>query len=47
VPLPHTECRAASQTCFYTLLLPEYSSKEKMRAKLLAAIKHAEGFGLQ
>jgi len=36
-----------SHTCFDALLLPEFSSKAKLRAKLLTAIENAQGFGLQ
>ena len=36
-----------SHTCFATLLLPEYGEKEKLRERLLVAIKECEGFGLQ
>ncbi|KAK9794902.1 hypothetical protein WJX73_001812 [Symbiochloris irregularis] len=36
-----------SHTCFNVLLLPEYSSVDKLRARLLTAIDNAEGFGLQ
>lgn len=35
-----------SHTCFNTLLLPEYSSKEKLKERLLKAITHAKGFGM-
>lgn len=44
---PDTERLPTSHTCFDTLLLPEYSSKEKMRERLLTAITNAQGFGLQ
>jgi ubiquitin-protein ligase E3 A len=36
-----------ASTCFATLLLPEYSSKEKLAKKLRTALEHSEGFGLQ
>lgn len=36
----------SSRTCSNLLLLPEYSSKEKLKQKLLLAIQHKEGFGL-
>jgi len=36
----------SAHTCFNHLLLPEYSTKEKLREKLLAAISNAEGFGM-
>ena len=35
-----------SHTCFNHLLLPEYNSKEKIKEKLLIAIKYSKGFGL-
>jgi hypothetical protein len=37
----------SAHTCFAILLLPEYSTKEKLRERLLAAIENAEGFGLR
>lgn len=36
-----------AHTCFNVLLLPEYTSEDKLRRKLLLAIDNAEGFGLQ
>jgi len=36
----------SAHTCFNHLLLPEYSSKEKLREKLLIAINNSVGFGL-
>jgi ubiquitin-protein ligase E3 A len=35
-----------SHTCFNVLLIPEYSSKDKLREKLRLAITHSSGFGL-
>ncbi|XP_053177880.1 ubiquitin-protein ligase E3A [Scomber japonicus] len=35
-----------SHTCFNALLLPEYSSKEKLRERLLKAITYSKGFGM-
>lgn len=35
-----------SHTCFNQLLVPEYSSKEILRAKLEQAIENSTGFGL-
>ncbi|XP_061681552.1 ubiquitin-protein ligase E3A [Syngnathoides biaculeatus] len=35
-----------SHTCFNVLLLPEYSSKQKLRERLLKAITYAQGFGM-
>jgi len=36
-----------AHTCFNHLLLPEYSSKQKLKEKLLTAIQNSEGFGLR
>ena len=36
-----------SHTCFNVLLLPEYSTKDKLRERLCVAIENAQGFGLQ
>uniref|UniRef100_A0A8C7YPX8 Ubiquitin-protein ligase E3A n=1 Tax=Oryzias sinensis TaxID=183150 RepID=A0A8C7YPX8_9TELE len=41
-----TDRLPTSHTCFNALLLPEYSSKEKLRERLLKAITYAEGFGM-
>lgn len=35
-----------AHTCFNVLMIPEYSSKEKLQDRLLKAITHAKGFGL-
>lgn len=35
-----------SHTCFNVLLLPEYSTIEKLRERLLKAITYAKGFGM-
>jgi ubiquitin-protein ligase E3 A len=43
---PDTDRLPSAQTCFNHLLLPEYSSKEKLRNKLLVAIQYSEGFGM-
>jgi ubiquitin-protein ligase E3 A len=43
---PDTERLPCASTCFNHLLLPEYSSKTKLRDKLLAAVENAEGFGM-
>lgn len=42
-----TDRLPVSHTCFNLLQLPRYSDKEKLEAKLLAAIEYAEGFGLE
>eukprot|EP01117_Protostelium_nocturnum_P015739 TRINITY_DN6123_c0_g1_i1.p1 TRINITY_DN6123_c0_g1~~TRINITY_DN6123_c0_g1_i1.p1 ORF type:complete len:719 (-),score=103.52 TRINITY_DN6123_c0_g1_i1:50-2206(-) len=36
----------SAHTCFNHLLLPEYSSSEKLKDRLLTAISNAEGFGM-
>ncbi|CAL9695951.1 unnamed protein product [Knipowitschia caucasica] len=43
---PDTDRLPTSHTCFNALLLPEYSTKDKMREQLLKAITYAKGFGL-
>merc|ERR1712060_1011203 len=40
------ESLPTSHTCFNHLLIPEYSSKEKLEAKLRLAIKFNQGFGI-
>lgn len=35
-----------SHTCYNVLLLCEYSSKEKLKERLLTSISNAEGFGM-
>uniref|UniRef100_A0A3Q2QI53 Ubiquitin-protein ligase E3A n=1 Tax=Fundulus heteroclitus TaxID=8078 RepID=A0A3Q2QI53_FUNHE len=35
-----------SHTCFNALLLPEYSTKERLKERLLKAITYAKGFGM-
>lgn len=44
---PDSESLPTSHTCFNTLLLPEYTSKEKLRNRLYKAIQECEGFGLK
>lgn len=41
-----TERLPSSQTCFNTFLIPEYSTKEKLKEKLDTAIAYTEGFFL-
>ncbi|CAE7634350.1 HERC4 [Symbiodinium sp. CCMP2456] len=36
----------SAYTCFSQLLLPRFSTKEKLRSGLLLAIANSEGFGL-
>ena len=43
---PDSELLPTAHTCFSHVLLNEYSSKEKLVAKLAVAIKESEGFGL-
>ncbi len=42
---PDSERLPSSTTCFGRLLLPEYSSREKLQNKLDAALEHTRGFG--
>merc|ERR1712070_60321 len=44
---PNSMNLPTSHTCFNTLLLPEYSSRARLRDRLEIAINNAEGFGLQ
>jgi ubiquitin-protein ligase E3 A len=44
---PDSESLPTSHTCFNVLLLPEYSSKEKLEDRLRKAITECEGFGLK
>uniref|UniRef100_A0A915J683 HECT-type E3 ubiquitin transferase n=1 Tax=Romanomermis culicivorax TaxID=13658 RepID=A0A915J683_ROMCU len=43
---PDSEQLPTAQTCFNVLLLPNYSSKEKLRDRLLKAVIHCKGFGI-
>lgn len=40
-----TEALPGSSTCFGTLRLPEYGSKEVLERKLGIALEHCVGFG--
>jgi alpha-tubulin suppressor-like RCC1 family protein len=42
-----TELLPTSATCFNTLLLPEYSTPEKLETKLKIILQNKEGFGLR
>lgn len=42
---PDTERLPTSHTCFGRLLLPEYSSVERLREKLTTAVENCRGFG--
>lgn len=44
---PDSDLLPTSHTCFNVLLLPEYSSVDKMRDRLTKAIYECEGFGLK
>lgn len=44
---PDSNKLPTSHTCFNTLLLPEYSSKERMCHMLKLAVMNSEGFGLE
>lgn len=44
---PDTDKLPTSHTCFNTLLLPSYISKDKMTDRLRLAIMNSEGFGLE
>lgn len=35
-----------SHTCYNVLLLPEYTTKEKLEDRLLKAISYSKGFGM-
>jgi len=37
----------AAYTCFCQLLLPKYTSRERLRSGLISAIENSEGFGLR
>ncbi|KAF2264692.1 hypothetical protein CC78DRAFT_463070 [Lojkania enalia] len=41
-----TEMLPTSSTCFGKLMLPQYSSKEKLKRKLDMAIQNSKGFGI-
>ncbi|KAI9205892.1 uncharacterized protein BJ171DRAFT_422591 [Polychytrium aggregatum] len=43
---PDSERLPTALTCFGRLLLPEYSSAEKLENRLITAIENAKGFGL-
>ena len=47
LPLLAADRLPTSHTCFNTLLLADYSSEAKLRAKLETAIENAQGFGLE
>lgn len=43
---PDSDRLPTASTCFVTLLLPDYATREKLETKLRAAIAESEGFGL-
>jgi ubiquitin-protein ligase E3 A len=43
---PDTDRLPSALTCFGRFLLPEYSSKSKLKERLTTAIENAKGFGL-
>ncbi|XP_064481318.1 ubiquitin-protein ligase E3A-like [Ornithodoros turicata] len=43
---PDSDRLPTAHTCFNVLLLPEYSSKEKLQERLLKAICYSKGFGM-
>jgi ubiquitin-protein ligase E3 A len=43
---PDSDRLPTSHTCFSVLMLPEYSSKEKLKRHLVTAIQNSQGFGL-
>jgi hypothetical protein len=44
---PDSDQLPTSHTCFNTLLLPDYSTQEKLERCLRVAIDECEGFGLK
>jgi alpha-tubulin suppressor-like RCC1 family protein len=44
---PDSERLPTASTCFNTLLLPDYSSEQKLRTKIHTAIRECKEFGLQ
>lgn len=43
---PDSDRLPTALTCFSRLLLPEYSSRDKLKERLITAIENAKGFGL-
>ena len=44
---PDSDQLPTAHTCFNTLLLPDYSTKDKLKEKLRVSLLNAQGFGLQ
>eukprot|EP01112_Ceratiomyxa_fruticulosa_P021097 TRINITY_DN7344_c0_g3_i1.p1 TRINITY_DN7344_c0_g3~~TRINITY_DN7344_c0_g3_i1.p1 ORF type:complete len:862 (-),score=233.51 TRINITY_DN7344_c0_g3_i1:347-2932(-) len=43
---PDSDRLPSAHTCFNHLLLPDYSSREKLLERLIAAVNNSEGFGM-
>lgn len=43
---PDSDRLPTAHTCFNVLLLPEYSTKEKLKDRLIKAISYSKGFGM-
>lgn len=43
---PDSDRLPTAHTCFNVLLLPEYSSREKLKDRLIKAINYSKGFGM-
>ncbi|XP_063907142.1 ubiquitin-protein ligase E3A isoform X4 [Zophobas morio] len=43
---PDSDRLPTAHTCFNVLLLPEYSSKDKLKDRLIKAISYSKGFGM-
>lgn len=43
---PDSERLPSSHTCFNVLLMPEYTSRQRLHDKLLTAMQNSEGFGM-
>ena len=44
---PASSLLPTAHTCFNLILLPEYSTRELLKDRLLTAINECEGFGLK
>ncbi|VDI27238.1 Hypothetical predicted protein, partial [Mytilus galloprovincialis] len=43
---PDSERLPTAHTCFNVLLLPDYTTKEKLQERLIKAISYSKGFGM-
>lgn len=43
---PDSDRLPTTHTCFNVLLLPDYSTKDKLKERLLKAITYSKGFGM-